>query len=490
MDWNYVKAVDLYVVFNSFVPPNGMIKSVAIYPTEFGLQRLKEENIHGPVLFHNENDISDEDINENMRAYQKSMMRFYHAVVECDSSTTAAHIYKECNGLDFLSTPLDLRFIPDFWEFKQESEDVVTEVPANYVVKDFGPRALQHSKVDFTWDDDDPLRKRTLRRKFTDEQLAQLEWKDYLASDASESDDNTEADDQLDEKARKQSIYLNLVYSGNGSDEDAEHDIGQEMEVTFHSGLESLNKKLMEKKDKETVWEASRRKRHEKKKAKKNKSKYSSDDDSDQQVIEAANEFIEEPSVKKRKKTEKSKTDNHMDIVAVDKASKEELELLLADDKATETGLKGYSLKFKKRKDKMGKENVIIDEGKVPNSTYSDDPRFAHFFSSPDYAIDPTDPQFKRSASYARQQLARKQKGQMELSVPKVMQMPSENAGNGMMEKDEKEGLLVFKSTKKDEDELSFLVKSVKMKSKHILNSKTRKDGKSQFDGVEKKRQH
>ncbi|RHN61474.1 hypothetical protein MtrunA17_Chr4g0037061 [Medicago truncatula] len=350
--------------------------------------------------------------------------------------------------------------------------------------------------------------------------LAQLEWKDYLASDASESDDNTEADDQLDEKARKQSIYLNLVYSGNGSDEDAEHDIGQEMEVTFHSGLESLNKKLMEKKDKETVWEASRRKRHEKKKAKKNKSKYSSDDDSDQQVIEAANEFIEEPSVKKRKKTEKSKTDNHMDIVAVDKASKEELELLLADDKATETGLKGYSLKFKKRKDKMGKENVIIDEGKVPNSTYSDDPRFAHFFSSPDYAIDPTDPQFKRyflcsinivllllfkllqaaannllnsgqeSASYARQQLARKQKGQMELSVPKVMQMPSENAGNGMMEKDEKEGLLVFKSTKKDEDELSFLVKSVKMKSKHILNSKTRKDGKSQFDGVEKKRQH
>lgn len=53
-----------------------MIKSVAIYPTEFGLQRLKEENIHGPVLFHNENDISDEDINENMRAYQKSMMRY------------------------------------------------------------------------------------------------------------------------------------------------------------------------------------------------------------------------------------------------------------------------------------------------------------------------------------------------------------------------------------------------------------------------------
>jgi len=228
--------------------------------------------------------------------------------------------------------------------------------------------------------------------------------KEYLASDASESDDNSETDDQLDEKARKQDMYLSLVYSGNGSDEDTEHDVGQEMEVTFHSGLECLNKKLMEKKDKrsETVWEAYQRKSHEKKKTKKNKWKYSSDDDSDQQAIEEADEFFtEEPCVKKRKKAQRSKNDKDhnnldMDIVAVDKASKEELELLLADDNRIETGLKGCNLKFKKRKDKMGKENVIIDEGKVPNSTYSDDPRFVALLFSPDYAIDPTNPQFKR----------------------------------------------------------------------------------------------
>ncbi|PNX62149.1 pre-rRNA-processing protein ESF1-like, partial [Trifolium pratense] len=42
----------------------------------------------------------------------------------------------------------------------------------------------------------------------------------------------------------------------------------------------------------------------------------------------------------------------------------------------------------------------------------------------------------------------------------------------------------------KDKDEFSFLVKSVKMKSKQILDCKTSKDGKSQFEGVEKKRQH
>jgi hypothetical protein len=49
-------------------------------------------------------------------------------VVECDSSTTEAHIYKECNALEFLSSPLDLRFIPDIWEFKLEPRDAVTEV--------------------------------------------------------------------------------------------------------------------------------------------------------------------------------------------------------------------------------------------------------------------------------------------------------------------------------------------------------------------------
>jgi len=55
----------------------------------------------------------------------------------------------------------------------------------------------------------------------------------------------------------------------------------------------------------------------------------------------------------------------------------------------------------------------------------------------------------------------------MELSVPKVMRMSFEDSGYGMMQKD-----------KNDKDELSFLVKSVKMKSKQILDGKARKDGK------------
>lgn len=78
----WLQAADLYVLLNSFVPPNGLLKSVTIYHTEFGLQRLKEEEVRGPVaLFDDENEKSDEDDNdedtknEKLRAYEKSVMR-------------------------------------------------------------------------------------------------------------------------------------------------------------------------------------------------------------------------------------------------------------------------------------------------------------------------------------------------------------------------------------------------------------------------------
>lgn len=512
MDWRYVKAVDLYVLFNSFVPPNGLIKSVAVYPTDFGLQRMKEEEVHGPVgLFDDEKEKSDEDsdnddiYNEKLRAYEKSRMRYYFALVECDSSATADYIYEQCNGLEFKqsSNALDLRFIPDNMEFKSPPQDVATEVPANYEGKDFYSRALQHSKVNLSWEEDEPLRAKTLNRKLTDAQLAQFELKEFLASDESESNDskdNNETDDQLDKRARKQAKYRDLLLqSGVDSDGGDEHYNAQDMEVTFNTGLEDLSKHIMEKKDKksETVWDAYLKKRREKKKARKNKTKYSSDDDdsddTDQEATEEADDFfIEEPAVKKRKKAQNKVDEEHkpQEMNGLDKVSKEELELLLADDKGTDTSLKGYNLKLKKGKGKR-RENAI-DEEKIPNSSY-DDPRFAALFS-PDYAIDPTDPQFKRSAVYARQLAKKQQKDNADSSAErehtklKGKQLSSDDSG--MMKMGEEEGSDALKS-KKDAYELSSLVKSIKMKSKQIQlpsDVMTRKDGKSQIKGMKKKR--
>lgn len=72
--------------------------------------------------------------------------------------------------------------------------------------------------------------------------------------------------------------------------------------------------------------------------------------------------------------------------------------------------------------------------------------------------------------------------------LPKGTQLSADDSG--MMQKGEEEGLDLLKS-KKDKYELSSLVKSIKMKSKQIQlpsDGKTRKDGKSQFKGMGKKR--
>lgn len=71
----------MYVILSSFLPKDGQILSVAVYPSEFGIQRMKEEEVHGPVgLFDDEDKNSDEEDNdeideEKLRAYEKSRLR-------------------------------------------------------------------------------------------------------------------------------------------------------------------------------------------------------------------------------------------------------------------------------------------------------------------------------------------------------------------------------------------------------------------------------
>ncbi|KAI3767825.1 hypothetical protein L2E82_18252 [Cichorium intybus] len=488
LDWNQIQAVDLFVVLSSFLPKEGQILSVSVYPSEFGLKRMEEEAVRGPVgLFDDENeknkdddtdnsdDDDDEIDNEKLRAYELSRLRYYFAVVVCDSVATADYIYKSCDGIEFerSSNKLDLRFIPDSMEFKHPARDVATEAPADYEGVDFQTRALQQSKIDLTWDENEPKRSKKLKKKINADKESEyvkdeLQLKEFIASSESESDEDENNNNPI--KRQKTDAYRALLQSGDNSDSDEDNDnTGMEMEVTFNTGLEDLSKKILEKKDKksETVWDAYLRKKKEKKKARKNnKSDDDSDSDSGRELVEESGDFFAGDS-KKVKKDRKQETGKEGE------ASKAELELLLGDDDNNNNNVKGYNLKRKKSKGEKGKKGKKegMDEEKIPTVDY-DDSRFSSLFTRPDYALDPTDPQFKRSAAYVRQVAQKQHKGDVDRK--------GEQEGHETIEVSEVDNK--NNDLKKDKHEISMLLKSVKMKSKQLpVNSdgkKARRKGK------------
>lgn len=72
----------MYVLLSSFLPKGGQIISVAVYPSEFGLKRMEEEAVRGPVLLfdddkeQNESDGNDDEIDvKKLREYELSRLR-------------------------------------------------------------------------------------------------------------------------------------------------------------------------------------------------------------------------------------------------------------------------------------------------------------------------------------------------------------------------------------------------------------------------------
>lgn len=165
MDWDRIRAVDLMVLFNSFVPQGGLIKSVAIYPSEYGKERMKEEEVKGPIELVEEkleNFDQEEETeegskyhNEKLRKYQLNRLKYYYAVITCDNSNTANKIYSECDGMEYESsaTKIDLRFIPDDTTFDDDPKEICDKLPENakYQPRFFTTTALQQAKVSLSY---------------------------------------------------------------------------------------------------------------------------------------------------------------------------------------------------------------------------------------------------------------------------------------------------------------------------------------------------
>lgn len=172
MDWDRIRACDIMVLFNSFLPPGGSVLSIRIYQSEYGEQRMAEEELKGPqelieTKLNSEDEFDSDDSHaaddneegddyqmEKLRQYQINRLKYYYAVVECDRVETVEKLWQECKGLEYESsaTKLKMKVIPDDMTFDDRPlKDECTEMPdlTKYTPRLFTTTALQQAKVYF-----------------------------------------------------------------------------------------------------------------------------------------------------------------------------------------------------------------------------------------------------------------------------------------------------------------------------------------------------
>lgn len=501
LDWDNIRAEDLMAVFSSFVPTGGRVLKVAVYPSEFGKERMEREETEGPPkeIFASSGKSQDEEVDEfddedeevdsdeeeekikqsllkgdegdefnstELRKYQLERLRYFYAILTFSSKEAAKHVYDSVDGAEYLSSAnfFDLRFVPEITDFSDDRpRDECERIPDGYKPSDFVTDALQHSKVKLTWDADDRSRKDAQARAFkaSRDEIDENDLRAYIGSDSSEDEDEEEDVEVVDgtndegsskrlskKEAERQRMRSLLGFSTEPSKPSKSDGPVGDMEVTFTSGLagEPIRESIFEnepEKD-ETTIEKYVRKERERKKRRKEKLKVSkqggtgaedTDDASDgnEQIIgntaggkelkardekeQPAEEdmgfddpFFEDPdgkatSASRRKEEKRKKREERAANEAAADAQRAELELLMMDDKNTDT--KHFDMneiekaeKQARRKKGKGKAKVKNDQSAAAVRTDDfrmnvNDPRFSRLFESHEFAIDPTNPKFK-----------------------------------------------------------------------------------------------
>ncbi|CAH0054823.1 unnamed protein product [Clonostachys solani] len=324
LDWDHIQSTDLMALFSSFLPgESGKIEKISIYPSEFGKERMQQEEVEGPpkALFKESSkqdsesddseDDDDSDLSEDekikkelmqegddedfdsdaLRSYQLDRLRYYYAVMVCSSLQAAKKIYESTDGTEFQSSSnfLDLRFVPDDVTFDDEPRDECDKVPESYKPVEFVTNALQSSKVKLTWDmhPEETSRKEALDRAFTGSRsnLQENDLRAYLASD-SEGEDEDEEEEEADAKeeeedapklskkelARKK-MREALGLSEEPAAKESKHGPVGGMQITFTPALAETKKKEKKAGEEETTLEKYVRKERERKEQKRQKAK-------------------------------------------------------------------------------------------------------------------------------------------------------------------------------------------------------------------------
>ncbi|KAL2764015.1 ESF1-like protein [Daubentonia madagascariensis] len=495
MDWDRLKAKDLLALFNSFKPKGGVVFSVKIYPSEFGKERMKEEQVQGPVeLLSIPEDAPEKDwtSREKLRDYQFKRLKYYYAVVDCDSPETASKIYEDCDGLEFESSCsfIDLRFIPDDITFDDEPKDVASEVDLTaYKPKYFTSAAMGTSTVEITWDETDHERITTLNRKFKKEELLDMDFQAYLASsseDEEEIEEELQGDDGInveeDGKTKKSqkddeeqiAKYRQLLHVIHEKEKKGKEN-DMEMEIKWVPGLkesaEEMVKNKLEGKDKLTPWEQFLEKKKEKKRLKK-KQKALAEEASEDELpsdVDLNDPYFAEEVEKigiKKKSIKSAKGGTSPEEETEIERQKAEMALLVMDEEEDSKKHFNYNkivehqnLSKKKKKQLMTKKELLEDDFEVNVS----DARFQAMYTSHLFNLDPSDPNFKKTKAMAKilEEKAR-QREQKEQELTQAIK--------------KKESETQKESQKKSIDPaLSVLIKSVKNKTEQFQARKKQK---------------
>lgn len=263
IDWENIHAIDLFVLLNSFCPPNQKVKRVDIYPSEYGLKEMAKENEHGPdkeifneeaVIPSDNNGKTDETAGFDqvkLREYELKKLKYYYAIVTCDSPKTAKHLFTECDGLEIERTQsfMDIRYVPDeLTEFPYKPKESCDHIPHDFdYVPKFRPNAaLQDTKVKLTWDETDPKREELLAKAFKKEQFNEDDYNELLAS--SDSDDEEFANElQLDDDEEEEKD-LTLLKKKRKMPKFKD---GETIEIKFDKGFEGINEDVKQDEDDE-----------------------------------------------------------------------------------------------------------------------------------------------------------------------------------------------------------------------------------------------
>ncbi|PNS16070.1 Pre-rRNA-processing protein esf1 [Sphaceloma murrayae] len=270
LDWDNIRAQDIMAVAKSFVPADGRIDSVTIYPSEFGKERLEREELEGPpkeIFAASKSRAHDSDEDEEgepadeddirkklqsgdtgeefdsaaLRRYQLDRLRYFYAVLTCSDEGTAESIYKALDGREYLTSAnfFDLRFIPDEVAFDEDKpREECTTLPSGYKPNEFVTEALTHSKVKLTWDADDATRKEVQKRAFSRNEIDENDLRAYIGGDSeSEEEETGEVDGTVSKKeAERQRMRALLGLAGEKKASRGEKPVG-DMQITFTSGL-------------------------------------------------------------------------------------------------------------------------------------------------------------------------------------------------------------------------------------------------------------